>query len=62
MPPVMRTLRLRSKAVTRSAASPVASNTGHVPRPNASINSALSVALPWLADQIRVLYTNPHGS
>lgn len=45
-PPAMRTLRLRRIAVTRSAASPVASSTGQVPRPNASISNALSSALP----------------
>ncbi|MNP75669.1 hypothetical protein D3C76_1727660 [compost metagenome] len=54
-PPAMRTLRLRNSAVTLSAARPVASNTGHVPSPNASINNALSSALPWLADHNRVL-------
>ncbi len=54
-PPAMRTLRLRNNAVTRSAASPVASSTGQVPSPNASISNALSSALPWLADHSRVL-------
>jgi len=54
-PPAIRTLRLRNSAVTRSAASPVASNTGQVPRPNASISNALSSALPWLADHSSVL-------
>ncbi|MOA67054.1 hypothetical protein D3C78_1940510 [compost metagenome] len=51
----MRTLRLRNSAVTRSAARPVASNTGQVPSPKASINNALSRALPWLADHSNVL-------
>ncbi|MNJ05670.1 hypothetical protein D3C73_1671440 [compost metagenome] len=51
----MRTLRWRNSAVTRSAASPVANNTGQVPRPKASINSALSMASPWLAAHNRVL-------
>ena len=45
-PPAIRTLRLRNTAVTRSAARPVASKTGQVPSPNASINKALSSALP----------------
>ena len=39
----------------RSAAMPVASRTGQVPRPNASISSALSSADPWLVAQSRVL-------
>ena len=54
-PPAIRTLRFRNNAVTRSAANPVASKTGQVPRPNASISSPLSQALPWLAAHSRVL-------
>ncbi|MNJ67453.1 hypothetical protein D3C77_636280 [compost metagenome] len=54
-PPMTRMPRLRSNVVSRSAASPVASSTGQVPNPNASINSALSSASPWLADQSNVL-------